>query len=72
MKWLFRLGKKSNVLTTEQAEAQLVEATQMLNKKQEKLERDIDHQLKMAKHYGTKHKKRWKNSLENITLIKIK
>ena len=58
MNRLFGGGKKSKGVTTEQAEAQLADTTEMLMKKQEKLERDIDHQLKMAKQYGTKQKKR--------------
>ena len=53
-----KFGTKSEDVTTEQAEAQLVDAKEMLNKKQEKLERDINHQVKMAKQHGTKQKKR--------------
>ena len=53
-----KFGKKSKDVTTEQAEDELVDAKEMLNKKQEKLEQDIAHQVKMAKQYGTKQKKR--------------
>ena len=51
-------GKKNKGVTTEEAEKQLQDTTEMLYKKQTKLENDIEKQLKLAKQYGTKNKKR--------------
>jgi len=58
MSWLFGGVKKSKGMTTEQVEANLVDLIDMLNRKQEKLELDIDKLLKLAKQYGTKQKKK--------------
>ena len=66
MSWLFGGVKKSKGMTTEQVEANLVDLIDMLNRKQEKLELDIDKLLKLAKQYGTKQKKSKGNATNMI------